>query len=58
MFTAEAILVLFHILVDDEGHGDVGCDSKFPDGDAGEGEPPAGRGGGPGKVPTGDGAHL
>lgn len=28
------------------------------DGDAGEGEPPAGRGGGSGQVSAGDGAHL
>ena len=30
----------------------------FPDGDAGEGEPPGGRGGGSGEMPPGDGAHL
>lgn len=32
--------------------------SCFIDGDAGEGEPPAGGGGGSGKMSAGDGAHL
>lgn len=41
---------------DDDDDDDRG--SCSPAGDAGEGEPPAGRGGGSGEVPAGDGAHL
>lgn len=51
-------MFIFGIRVESDDDDDDDRGSCSPAGDAGEGEPPAGRGGGSGEVPAGDGAHL